>query len=194
MLVSHCDNTINDAYRSYYKSHRRVVKVEAQITQDNKVVLCGEDLSRKRLRQLRNTYPKLVTLEEFVQHTPDDMVIMIEIKRFDDKDYVHRVLHFAEHRYTKEIKLKRYIYASKDELFCKQLQCMGRNVLHIHDNFSSLNQEYQQIGVTLKMLLRDSESLYRYSGVYVYDLTYHDYKDVHQRYSWVKGWIIDHDT
>lgn len=184
------NNTVNDAYRNYYGNGDKSVKIEVQITQDNKVVVHLDDVHHKRLKQLRNINKTLVTLEEFLKHTPEDMQIIVEINRFDDKDFAYRVIHFAEENYSKDVKMKKFIYASTDKKFCKHIQCMKRPVYHIHTSFDTLDPYYFQIGVTKEMLLENPEALQTYQGVYVNGITQDEYPAYQHKFPWVKGWIV----
>ena len=182
------NNTIDGAYKSYYQEGKKSVKIEVQITADNKVVVHLDDVHTKRLKQLRNMNKSLVTLEEFLQHTPVDMQVIIEINRYDDKDFAYRVIHFAEENYSKEVKYAKFIYASKDKKTCKHIQCMNRPVFHVHDTVETLDPYYKQIGVTKEMLMSSNSDLLKtYEGVYVYVTD--DDKHLPYLYPWVKGWI-----
>jgi hypothetical protein len=183
------NNTVDGAYKSYYQEGKKAVKIEVQITADNKVVVHLDDIHNRRLKQLRNTNKSLVTLEEFLQHTPADMQVIIEINRYDDKDFAYRVIHFAEENYSKEVKYAKFIYASKDKKTCKHIQCMNRPVFHVHDTVDTIDPYYKQIGITKDMLISGPCDIFKtYQGVYVTDVTDED-KHLTYLYPWVKGWV-----
>lgn len=185
------NNTVNDAYKVYYgNGPSKAIKIEVQITQDNKVVVHLPDVHNRRLKQLRNMDKTLVTLEEFLKHTPEDLQVIIEIKRFDDKDFAYRVIHFAEENYSKEVKQTKFIYASTDKKFCKHIQCMRRPVFHVHSTFDTLDPYYTQIGVSVEMLQYNPTDLQGYAGVYITDAKAGDVDRLKEQYPWVKGWII----
>lgn len=184
------NNTINDAYRVYYgMDSNKSVKIDVQITQDNKIVVHLDDVHNKRLKHLRKNMKNLVTLEEFLKHTPDDLKVIIEINRFDDKDYAYRIVHFAEINYSKEVKLNKFIYASTDKKFCKHIQCMRRPVFHVHKNIDTLDPYYNQIGITVEMLKHHPEAFQNYEGVYVINVNEDDISNMKDEFPWVKGWI-----
>jgi hypothetical protein len=185
------NNTIDNAYKSYYEDGVKSVKVEVQITADNKVIVHLDDVHTKRLKQLRNIHKSLVTLEEFLQHTPDDMQVIVEINRYDDRDFAHRVIHFAEGNYSKEVKKGKFVYSSRDKKTCKHIQCMNRAVFHLHDSIDTLDTFYKQIGVSKDILVFNCELLHTYEGVYVTGVTSTEYPVLKKLYPWVKGWIIE---
>lgn len=191
-LYVHRVNTIEEAYRTYYQLGFKTIEIDVQITADNKVVVYHDDVHDKRLKYLKNTIPDLVTLEEFLHHTPKDLEVIVELKRYDDKDYAYRVVHQC-----KQYKTKKYIYASFDSKFAKHIQCMRLPVLHLHDTLETLDPYYKQVLVHKDCLPKEPspqppEALATYEGVYVWGVTTPtEQAALAASHPWVKGWVAD---
>lgn len=190
-MYAQCINTINDAYRQYYQKNIKKVHLEVQITQDNKVVVFQDNVSGKRLKNLKNIHKSLVTLEEYLKHTPQDMEYMIDILRYDDKDYLYRVVHICEQCKPKNA----FTYISYDRKFCKHVMSMRRKYLHKIDCIAHVDPIFKNIiihknaikEIHPQMLGADGTPVYE--SVFVYGLTADEFTMFNALYPWVKGWV-----
>lgn len=186
-------NTITDAYKNYFQRNTKTLHVEVQITQDNKVVVFHDNVAGKRLKNLRNIHKSLVTLEEYLKHTPDDIDYMIDILRYDDKDFLYRVVHICEQCKPK----KAFIYVSDDKKFCKHVKSMRRRYLYKmyfasqHDSLFNSVLVHKDIMNDIHPQLLSIDGTPVYDSIFVYGVNEDEQKMLGSHYPWVHGWLVD---
>ena len=185
-IFAHRVNTINEVYRNYYERGIKQIEIDVQLTKDNKLVVYHDNVSKQTMKQLRHKVKDIVTFEEFLRHIPDDIVINVELKRYDDRNYVYRVID-----QSKKNKGKTYIYSSFDALFVKQIVSMKRIALHLHETPETFDPKFQSVCVRHDIL--NDDVLAKFEAVYVYanEMSKEDYEGLMEKYPGVKGWIVD---
>lgn len=194
MFITHCVSTINEAYKNYYQRGIKCIEIDVSLTQDNKVVLSHEDLKKQRLKKMKNINRECITLEEFCKHTPEDLKVFVDIKRYDDRDWVYRVTKFCEQQKKKE----QYVYITCDKRFAKQIQCMRRFSALICMNLEDLDPYYDNIVIPRSLLIDfDKVKTARHSNIekpewnaiYVFGVKSEEYDELKLSYPLVSGWI-----
>lgn len=186
-LYAHRVNTINGAYRNYYERKVKSLEIDIQITRDNKIIVFHDDVSKCTLKHLRNKYKDIVLLEEFLQHTPSDIVLNIELKRYDkNKDYVNRVIALCRKHKTRQ-----FLYSSFDAQFCKQLAKLRQPVMHLHHTIDTVSATGVMRICVHKAVLPQLGDIGVYDSVFVYDVHIDDLNSMITTYPNVKGWIVD---
>ena len=186
-------NTITDAYMNYFQRNIKTVHLEVQITQDNKVVVFHDNVSGKRLKNLKNIHKSFVTLEEYLKHTPDDMEYMIDILRYDDKDFLYRVVHICEECKPK----KAFVYVSDDKKFCKHVKSMRRRYLYKmydtsqHDSLFNNILVHKNIMHDIHPQMLSVDGTPVFESIYVYGICEDEQKMLSAHCSWVNGWLVD---
>lgn len=168
--------SVDDVYRFYYKYEVKQVALTVQLTKDNKVVVWEENVSKLRLKQLRNKYVGFLTLEEVMKYTPNDVEFLIKILKFDERDYVYRIVRFCEKFKPKQ----NFTYASKDKKQCKQINSMRRNVAYWCDDIENIEYIYPKVLIHKDILLsyNISVDLNKFSYIFVYGTNNPD--EIHQ--------------
>jgi hypothetical protein len=177
-------NAVTDFYFNLYKRDIKCVHVDVQLCKDNKVVVHPGNVSQKRLKQLRNTIKGFITLEELLKHTPDGMEVIIDIKKYDDRDFMYRVIRTCE-----QFKGKTYTYMTKDKKYCKQINCMRRKCLHHHTSVETFDEMFSKICIHKELL--GAPELAGFEEVYVDGVQKDEYEALREQYPNVRGWIVD---
>lgn len=185
MIIAHRSNTINDTYRNVYQRNVNAVEIDIQLTKDNKMAVFHDDMTSKRMKQLYNHVgPSLVSLEEFLRHTPDGLDVYIELKNYSNKDYVYRVVHL-----TKKYPKKKYTYLSFDPKFCHQIRSMKRRAINLIDAPEKIDEKMTDVCVHASLL--DHPTIKKLPNVSVYDVQYESVSHLEKKYPFVKEWIVD---
>lgn len=189
MIVAHRSNTINDTYKNFYKRDQKAVEIDIQLTKDNKLAVYHDDMTQKRMKQLFNHVgPSLVSLGEFLTHTPDDLEVFIELKNYSNKDYVYRVVHL-----TKKFPKKKFTYLSFDKKFCHMVRSMKRRAINLIDTVELLNEDVVLADVCVHKSLLGHPRLLTIEKVAVYDVANKDVPQLQKEYPFVSTWIVDYD-
>lgn len=185
-LYVHRVNTINEAYKCFYKHNLNRIELDVQLTQDNKVVVYHDFIGKLRLKKFRNIFPDYVTLEEFLRHTPAGLEINVELKRYDDRDYSYRVIRICENFKKKH----KYIYSSFDPFICKQIQCMKRPVMLLCNNVNAINPYYNKHCIHKDILTLVQPEFHESAFVYGVE-SMKEYETLKCHYPNIQGWIVD---
>lgn len=187
MFITHCVKTINEAYCNYYQRDIKTIEVDVSLTQDNKVVLSHENLGKQRLKKMRNINRECVTLEEFCKHTPEDLRVFVDIKRYDDRDWAYRVINFCEKQKRKDM----FVYITCDKRFAKQIQCMKRQAALICMTVEELDDYYESVVIPRELLevFDVVKAKKAWKAIYVFGVSAEEYEELKESYSEVTGWI-----
>jgi glycerophosphoryl diester phosphodiesterase len=187
-IIAHRSNTINDTYKNYYKRDQKIVEIDIQLTKDNKLAVYHDDMSQKRMKQLFNFVgPSLVSLNEFLTHTPDDLEVYLELKNYSNKDYVYRVVHL-----TKKFPKKKFTYLSFDQKFCHMIKSMKRRAITLIDKPELLDNDKLTDICVHKSLLHDPR-LKNIEKVAAYDVKFSEITSLQKSYPFVSTWIVDYE-
>jgi glycerophosphoryl diester phosphodiesterase len=187
-IIAHRSNTINDTYKNYYKRDQKIVEIDIQLTKDNKLAVYHDDMSQKRMKQLFNFVgPSLVSLNEFLTHTPDDLEVYLELKNYSNKDYVYRVVHL-----TKKFPKKKFTYLSFDQKFCHMIKSMKRRAITLIDKPELLDNDKLMDICVHKSLLHD-QRLKNIEKVAAYDVKFSEITSLQKSYPFVSTWIVDYE-
>ena len=190
VIVAHRSNTINETYLNYYKRNNKCVEIDIQLTKDNKLAVFHDNMTEKRMKQLFNFVgPTLVSLNEYLTHTPDDLEVFLELKNYSNKDYVYRVVHLC-----KKFPKKQFTYLSFDKKFCHMIRSMKRRAITLIDNVEVLlDTTLDLTDVCVHKSLLDHPRLRAIEKVSVYDVMQKDVEKLQATYPFVSTWIVDYN-
>lgn len=190
VIVSHRSNTINKTYMTYYKQNNKSVEIDIQLTKDNKLAVFHDNMTEKRMKQLFNHVgPSLVSLGEYLTHTPDDLEVYLELKNYSNKDYVYRVVHL-----TKKFPTKKFVYLSFDHKFCHMIRSMKRRAINLIDNVETLSDPtINWTDICIPKNLLGHPRLSTIPRIAVYDVLYTDVENLQTMYPNVSTWIVDYE-
>lgn len=190
VIVAHRSNTINDTYKNYYQRENKRVEIDIQLTKDNKLAVFHDNMTEKRMKQLFNLVgPTLVSLNEYLTHTPDDLEVYIELKNYSNKDYVYRVVHL-----TKKFPKKKFVYLSFDKKFCHMIRSMKRRAINLIDNAETLSDPSMNwTDICVHKSLLGHPRLATIPTVAVYDVLQKDVEKLQKAHPNVSTWIVDYE-
>ena len=173
LFIAHRANTIHRVYELYHKHGARAIEIDVQPCASGELIVYNDNASRAKFGK------GMVTLDTFLRYIPDDMLINVELKRYDVRDMVDDVVKVCEfHRG------KRYLFSSFDLDYCKKLKKKKVDVY-------GMKQSFKNIGVPVGLLAYLQFDMY--DKVYVWGLCAKHAKTLSKTFRAVDGWIVDYD-
>jgi glycerophosphoryl diester phosphodiesterase len=180
LFIAHRANTIHRVYELYHKHGARSVEIDVQPCASGELIVYNKNASRAKFGK------GMVTLDTFLRYIPDDMLINVELKRYDARDMVDDVVKVCEfHRG------KRYLFSSFDLDYCKKLKKKKVDVILLHEYVYGMKQSFQNIGVHVGLLAYVKFDMY--DKVYVWGLRAKHAKTLSETFRAVDGWIVDYE-
>lgn len=199
VIIGHRANTLNDAFRYYYKYDLRTVELDIQLTQDKKIAVYHDDVSDKRMKHLLRS--NILVLDEYMKNIPQDLTINIEIKRYQHEkakqnkvpnDIACRIIQAVKKRGRKNV-----IYSSFDREITRIIMKNRRPGMLLIDKVEGLADigGYPWICIEKGLLETVNMMAIPETIVYVYNVKYGDeLEKLKALYPFVKGFIVDFES
>jgi hypothetical protein len=180
MEIVHRTNNIDFLYKHYYNYNLRNFEIDIQ-PYKNLIILHHDEIL------LNNNIDNILTLEEFLKHTPNDITINIEIKKY--KTYKN-IIPDVKKLMQKYIN-KKYIISSFDKDICNDfIKIGGYEIIYLIGELENYDKTYKNICIHKKFL--DILNYHNHEKIYVYGIHNNEFQIEINRYKFITGWIIDY--
>lgn len=178
MEIAHRVNNIDIFYKHYYIHNLRRFEIDIQSYKNSIIVYHDE---------INNDINNIITLNDFLKYTPNDITINIEIKKYKSyQNIISDVISLLQ-----QYKEKIYIISSFDKDICNEfIKLNNYETIYLIDKVKNYDKHYKNICIHKKFL--DIINYNNHDNIYVYDIQFNEFNKMKNQYKFVNGWIIDY--
>jgi glycerophosphoryl diester phosphodiesterase len=166
LVLAHRSNSLDALYNAYYSHSMRSFEIDVQMSKDRRIVVYHDNCANRTVRSLVKE-KMAITLYDFLYHTPDHIVINVEIKHYSN-NHKHDIVTNLVLAQCRKFKYKKFIFSSFNPIICGLLKKKHVEVYQLIETDDQLHEAFLPNIMVHKDLLHTVVNDEQYSKVGVW--------------------------